>query len=180
MAPQIWWNVVLLLVEKGLWLYNPTPLSYLRWNRLPASKASLPLTESIPAPYLNWWGFTVLISYSGSELLCLKTAKWLIWETPKLEETLRDGKKIKASMHLSGSKVINTWVEHFCASQYYLVSNARKGSSSLAGLERVSFRGAAMPLPLTMCPARAGNEFSHWTNGWQRHNPWFAGGRGGM
>lgn len=84
-------------------------------------------------------------------------------------------KKIKASMHLHSSKVINTWVEHFYASQQYLVSNARKGSSSLVGLERVSFHGAAMSLPLTMCPARAGNEFSHWTNGWQRHKPWLSG-----
>lgn len=32
-----------------------------------------------------------------------------------------------------------------------------------------------MPLPLAMCPARAGNEFSYWTNGWQRDKPWLSG-----
>lgn len=77
---------------KGLWLYNPTPLSYRRRNRPPASNVSLSPTESIQAPCLNWWGFTVLMSYSGLELFCLKIAKRLIWETKKLEETLCDGK----------------------------------------------------------------------------------------
>lgn len=40
------------------------------------------------------------------------------------------------------------------------------------------FSWAAMPLPLAMCPSRAGNEFSYWTNGWQRDKPWLLGGGG--
>lgn len=76
--------------RKGLGLYNPSPLSYRSKNRPPASNAHL--SESIQAPCLNWWGFTLLMSYSGLELFCLKIAKRLIWETEKLEETLCDGK----------------------------------------------------------------------------------------
>lgn len=37
--------------------------------------------------------------------------------------------KIKASVHLSNSKVIKTGVEHFPASQQHLVSSAWEGSS---------------------------------------------------
>lgn len=79
--------------RKGLWLYNPTALSYRRRNMPPTSNASLSPLKAFKLPVwidevlLFWWA-----SYSGLELFCLKIAKWLRWETKKLEETLCDGK----------------------------------------------------------------------------------------
>lgn len=44
------------------------------------------------------------------------------------------------------------------------------------------FSWAAMLLPLAMCPARAGNEFSYWTNGGKgtSHGFWGVGGMEGI
>lgn len=91
--------------------------------------------------------------------------------------------KIKASMHLSNSKVINMRVEHFhAASSVWLAMHGKEVPRLFSWTGKSLFSWAAMLLPLAMCPARAGNEFSYWTNGWQRDKPRFLGivGREGI
>ena len=110
---QWWWFcVVLIWVEKDSdYTTLPTSLSYKRWNGPLASHTSLSLPERVEASCLNWWDFTVLMSYFGFESFCLKIAKWLIWEAQKLEETLCDGKnksqhaveQLQSHKHTSGT-----------------------------------------------------------------------------